>query len=402
MTDDTLLAAEARRHLEALCVTIPSRPVGSPGNRAATDYVARHLRSIGLPVDTPAFDCIHWVDGGATLTAGGVTFPVHTGPFSLPVECRGTLRVARTREDLESSDLAGAVLLVAGPLAAEQLMPRNFVFYNPEHHREYYRLYDACGARTIVAATGCNPAVAGGLCPFPLFEDGDFLIPNAYMSESDGLVLARHEGGDIDCSIRSDRQPSTGCNVIAGAGPRQGPKTVVTAHIDTKPDTPGAIDNATGVVVLLLLAGLLAREAPAGRVELAILNGEDYYAVPGQMRYLADPDNGPASISMVVNIDGAGYAGRPTAYSLYQCSEERSRALRGLFGGDTDFVEGESWVQGDHSMFVMQGIPALALTSSGAMDDLWRTVAHTRADRADIVDAALLARCARMIHRMLR
>ncbi|MBK9392004.1 MAG: M28 family peptidase [Bacteroidetes bacterium] len=31
---------------------------------------------------------------------------------------------------------------------------------------------------------------------------------------------------------------------------------VVTAHIDAKKGTPGAIDNATGVIVLLLLSEL--------------------------------------------------------------------------------------------------------------------------------------------------
>jgi aminopeptidase YwaD len=61
---------------------------------------------------------------------------------------------------------------------------------------------------------------------------------------------------------------------------------VVLAHIDAKAGSPGALDNAAGVVVLLLLAELLAGDTLPSSIELVAINGEDYYSNPGEQLFL--------------------------------------------------------------------------------------------------------------------
>jgi aminopeptidase YwaD len=48
-------------------------------------------------------------------------------------------------------------------------------------------------------------------------------------------------------------------------------------------------------------------------------------------------------------------------------------------------VEVEPWYQSDHSLFVQQGIPAVALTSAAV--EALIPLTHTPADTLDIVDA---------------
>lgn len=60
------------------------------------------------------------------------------------------------------------------------------------------------------------------------------------------------------------------------------------AHIDSKQETPGAIDKASGTTILLLLAEMLAGYNGQMVVELAAVNGEDYYSNPGEMLYLKE------------------------------------------------------------------------------------------------------------------
>ena len=146
-----------------------------------------------------------------------------------------------------------------------------------------------------------------GVYPFPLIEDGDFNIPSVYMTEEEGNRLLFSVGRTVSLSSISTRVPGKGCNVVARKGSPSGQRIVVTAHIDAKKGTPGAMDNASGVVVLLLLAELLGEYTGGRLIELVALNGEDYYAVPGQMLYLAQNKDRFHEILLNINIDGAGY-----------------------------------------------------------------------------------------------
>jgi len=96
---------------------------------------------------------------------------------------------------------------------------------------------------------------------------------------------------------------------------------VFTAHIDAKRGTPGALDNAAGVVVLLLLAELLEDYAGRLAIELVALNGEDYYAAPGEISYLEHSRGRMDSTLLNVNLDAPGYRQGNTHYSLYGCPD---------------------------------------------------------------------------------
>jgi aminopeptidase YwaD len=176
---------------------------------------------------------------------------------------------------------------------------------------------------------------------------------------------------------------------VARRGP-QADRVTVVAHIDTKPGTPGAIDNATGVVVVTRVGELLASTPDDLGVELLLVNGEDHYAAPGEMHYLGSTDL--AQVRLAVNIDGAGYRGGPTASSAYGAAEQLDLAPLRAHG----LVAGPSWPQSDHMVFAMAGRPAVALTSSDS-GTVVREVAHSPHDTPDLVDLDLLEDAARGI-----
>lgn len=66
--------------------------------------------------------------------------------------------------------------------------------------------------------------------------------------------------------------PAGGLQEAATKGGRQGRLVVVVAHIDARMGSPGASDNASGPVVLLLLAELLASYAGQLGSELVAMN----------------------------------------------------------------------------------------------------------------------------------
>lgn len=389
------LGSRIQRYLHALCVDVPDRHVGGSGNRAATSLFAEVACDFGFDVEAVELPCLEWVSGECSLADATRGYSVHPGPYSLPFQGHVRLAAASTVEELEAGGLEGTALLLHGPITAEQLMAKNFVFFNPESHQRIVAAVEAAAPSAVIAATGINPELAGGAYPFPLFEDGDFDIPNAYMTDVDGEVLLQHVGQEVDLSIVSSRIPSTAEQPIAlKRGTGRG-RILLMAHIDSKDGTPGALDNAAGVASLLGAMELLQDYAGGPSLEVWPLNGEDYYAATGQMYFMRRNAGRLGDVLIGLNVDGAGHAGDRTAVSLYGVADDAAALVRAAMDRH-GLAEGPQWPQGDHSMLAMNGVPAVAVTSENAFF-ITSTIAHTPEDTVDKVDAEAVAGVSRFL-----
>ncbi len=115
---------------------------------------------------------------------------------------------------------------------------------------------------------------------------------------------------------RAERKPATGCNAIARKGGGQTQRAVLFAHIDSRMGTPGANDNASAVVVLLILAELLAGYAGSLGTELVAMNGEDHCSNPGEQPSLSYNAGKFDEIVLGNNLNDVAYHRSKNAYSL--------------------------------------------------------------------------------------
>jgi aminopeptidase YwaD len=178
-----ILYQKSVSYLKTLCEDIKDRSVGSAGNRQATDFFNKEISSFGWKSETSELKVVDWEDGGATLHAEDISFKVSVSPYSLGCNVKEELNSISKIEELERADISGKIILLYGEIAKEQLMPKNFVFYNPEEHQRIIALLEEKKPAAIVSATGRNVALAGGVYPFPLIEDGYFDITSVYMTE---------------------------------------------------------------------------------------------------------------------------------------------------------------------------------------------------------------------------
>jgi len=392
----TSLAENAARYLEFLCNEIETRQVGSNGNRQATAYVADTLSAFGYQVEMPSFDCVDWAGEKAELCIAGRNFEVFPSPYSLPCHTVAALRTAGTLAELQAVECKGEILMLQGELTCEQIMPKNFPFYNPELHQLIVSLVESKAPAAIVAATSRNPELAGAVYPFPLFEDGDFNIPSVFTTEEIGQQLLPYAGQTVSLLSQAQRIPSTGCNVIGRINPGAPSKITICAHIDAKIGTPGALDNAAGIVTLLLIADLLQNYTGSNEIELLAMNGEDYYGANGEKQYLEQNEGRLGRILSFVNMDGLGFQTGKTAFSFYNQTKERITAFRSILQKYPGIYEGEPWYQGDHMALVMNGVPAIAITSEKFME-IEQNYAHTAADVTALVDVQRLIEAARAV-----
>jgi len=390
----------ANDYLHKLCVEIDNRCVGSNGNRQATDFFADQISAFGFKTETPVFECIDWSHGEVKLMIDGKPYPVSVSPYTIGCDLEAPLAAASTPDELSSQDVSDSILLLHGEIAKEQLMPKNFTFYNPERHQQIVALVEEKAPLAIISATSRDPELAGGIYPFPLFEDGDFDIPSVYTTDDEGSLIAQQAGKQVILKFEATRTPSSGCNVVARTGQDSGSKIVIFAHIDAKINTPGALDNGTGVIVLLLLGELLKEISFKKTIEIVALNGEDYYSAPGEMLYLENNPNQMEDVFLGINIDAGGYSDGKTAYSLYDCPSDMASIIHQSFPEDSGFMEGEQWYQSDHSLFIMNQRPALAITSQKFMH-LSTYITHTAKDAPSLVDASKLVEIAIALRNLL-
>ncbi len=375
------------QYMEFFCNKLHSRCVGTVGNRDATDFFKRKLTDFGWLTEETSFTALDWNNEGATLVCNTQSFKVKTSPYSLGCSIHGQLVEADSIIKLEQNDLSGKIVLLHGELAQEPLMPKNFVFYNPDEHKRIIAALEKSGVSAIITATARHSALAGGVYPFPIIEDGDFDIPSVFMTEEEGNRLLTCCGQSVQLDSVATRIPSSGCNVTGRKGNNPGNRIVVTAHIDAKRGTPGAIDNATGIIILLLLAEHLKDLSFDGKtIELLAINGEDYYAVPGQMAFLNENKNQFDNITVNINIDCAGYYNGKTAVSLFDLPARLHKIALNLINDNDELVEGVPWYQGDHSLFLQNGIAAIVFTSQWFLDNIeTQNVTHTLKDTPSVV-----------------
>lgn len=401
--DKKALTEKIESHLKVLCSDIGERRVGSAGNRKATAYAKKVLKASGWQTESTELPVIDWKTDGATLTCGDQSFEVFSSHYSLGCSVQGELIVVNTVEQLEQADIQDKILLLCGEITSQQIAPKKFPFWNPEEHQHIISVLEHGNPQALICATERNSATAGGVYPFPLFEDGDFDIPSVYMKDTEGEKLLACAGKMVKLISKAERIPSTGFNVIGRNSERTKDRIVITAHIDTKIDTPGAIDNGTGVAIVLVLAELLKNYTGKYPIELVLFNGEDYYAAPGQIKYIEQNKGRFEDILLNINIDGAGYKEGLSFFSPFELPENVLDILHEVLWDTPEIKEGLPWYQGDHSVFLQQGCPAIAVSSQWFIENMeFQNITHTPKDNLSIVDYERVAECATGIEELIR
>jgi aminopeptidase YwaD len=360
------------------------------------------VQGFNWKVEPTVFQALDWDGNGAELSVEGTKFEVYPSPYSLGCELELELAEAGTLHDLDQLDCSGKIVLLHGDLAKEQLMPKNFIFFNPEEHQRIIASLERKNPAPIICATSHNASLAGGVYPFPLIEDGDIDIPSVFMTDEEGEKLLPEIGKQTSLISRTRRIQGNAYNLVARKGGASSKRIAISAHIDAKKGTPGAIDNATGVIVLLLLAELLRDYKGQIALELLPFNGEDYYAASGQMIYLDQNHDYWDDILLNINIDGAGFYLGGSALSPFKLPPDIQQGVDNLIQNHKGISEGIPWVQGDHSIFLQQGIPAIAFSSQWFINNIdSQDITHTPKDHPGIVDCEKVVEIAQAIHELI-
>ncbi len=249
--------------------------------------------------------------------------------------------------------------------------------------------------------------------------------PEALRATEDHVALALGSAG-----LRVERQlfEWRGREYHNVLGTRDGtdparPWVVVGAHFDSRPETPGADDNATGVAALLETARLLQGADLAATVQFAGWNLEELQALPlhyalgsraharflrGQGRrllgmlnlemlgYTAARQRLPAGVQLVRRIPREGnFLGAIGDWGSRALLEAFTRAAGAAVPVIPLAVPLRGWLlpdvrRSDNARFWDEGYPALLLTDTA---DLRNPHYHRPSDTVETLDFDFLTRC---------
>lgn len=153
----------------------------------------------------------------------------------------------------------------------------------------------------------------------------------------------------------------------------------------------------------MVLADLLKDYDGDKLIELVAFNGEDYYSVPGQMEYIKANQDNFDNIFLNINIDGAAYKIGNTSFSSFDLEASLEKKLEEIIKSYPGIVRGSKWAQGDHSIFLQSGIPAVAISSKWFIDNLeTQQITHTKKDNLEIVAPAKIIEIAEALNQFVR
>lgn len=367
---------------------VGERVLGSVKNKDLNQWLCEAAKKEGFATIHFPFICNYWKNGKSFIKQAGVPYEIGTGPFSGSYAGSRSLVKVGNMEELECACCEDGFLILTDTLCASPLMPKNFPFYYPEEHKLLIELLEKKNPAAVIAVTGKHPLC--GLNPFPLFEDGNFRIPNAYMNASTAKNILE-SNMPVYLEICSEVTKVNGCQLVAVKRkntPAAG-RIVICAHMDTKNDTPGALDNGAGLAVLVEVMKKLRNYNGPYDLEFVPFNGEEHYEVKGQLEYLNYVQNTKAAVELVINIDSPCMKGSKTAYSTYNFGRSLCNLVDHVLKEHLEIEKGMEWYAGDHAMFAFRGIPCMAVTSSNLFEAALE-LTHTPKDTADHVDLRLI------------
>lgn len=377
--DTEIIRKEIDNHLFMLCETIGERPTGSLNNRKAQDYIRKNLEACGYAVELQEFDVNGWIPVETRCTCAGKIIPVVANPYSPSCSVTAPAVPVKTKEELGMADLKGKIAILYGDLTREPLMPRNFRFYLHEEHRALLELLEEKEPAAIIMVSP-HPDHA-----IPVIIDGDFHLPSCTVAARDGAALLAHDGVPVSLIIKTEIQKTRSANVIGRKGKLSEKKIVLSAHFDTKFFTPGALDNASGVTALLVLARSIQEMDSSYNLEFVFFNGEECYCSPGESVYLDAGYCTPDRVFFGINVDGIGLLTHQTSISYYGTPEKIPGGIRAIERRYDHIARVDPWPQGDHMIFFMQNIPSLAFSTKADADEM-NALIHTAADTTAVLD----------------
>jgi hypothetical protein len=397
---DSGTSGEAAKNLFTLCDRIGSRFAGTEGYRQAAEFMLSRFRKYHLQdAHLEPFEFTAWRRGApATLVLQAPVLRAvdcYTLPYSAATEPGGvTAEIvdigAGTRDDLavNLNRIHSRIVLTSGTglhrgaiyAQCERAGAAGFILSNPEEGMQLH--------------TGSVGDVRGGA------------IPAVSIGCESGRQIQRFAMAGptrITLATQATMMQATTWNVMGELKGNEYPDelVIIGGHLDSHEIGPGAYDNATGAVMVMEAARLLAKQRRhlkrtirfigfAGE-EVGLL-GSHYHARThaAQLR----------KARFMLNCDMPAL-GRPRGLAFHKCPKAAAYMATLATQMESELLcQNREHCHSDHYPFILQGLPTAGL-AGGKIAPSVRHFVHMAADTVEKISLTDLRDCAAFVARIL-
>jgi carboxypeptidase Q len=392
------------RLMRTLCREVGPRPAGSVGMRRAIQVVTQALLDLGASnVHTEDVPIVAWDDGGSAmevLESAPRAFDSLQAPHSGSGVCSGRLVDAGDGSLAEVGHVGGSLQSAIALMAGRSVG----VMRNEPVARRIRLLEDAGAVGAIVVSSHPElPEVCW------LGARNGVAIPVLGVSGRDGAELAeRARSADVSVRLEARGQGREAIcqNLVADLGPAGESREVIVlgAHFDSFHLAPGAFDNLSGVVTMVVIAGALAplQERFVRKLQIITYTAEELGEYAGSRAYVRARAAELDRIRFALNLDSL-FDGTALGFGVMWSPPMRDYIARTLEKRHPEVeVRNLFCMSSDYLPFMLQGIPTGRPANWHSRFPRW---SHTWEDTGDKVTPAWLksnaAVCAQTLLAML-
>lgn len=333
----------ALNELQALVDSGP-RFHGTPGIDAANEFIRGRLVAMGLEVEGTEVRTPGWDPGASAVLE--VRAPIIRQLTCWPM--------------LWSGSSTGTVSAKLRPHGLQGLWADSMTW------TKFAAVVDDDVVAYIHARDG------GPAAPQPLPVGSDESVPHLAIGRIDGMQISEWIADGHEVEIRFSTECAHGGEAVSenltvripglGAG-----EVLVCGHYDTFWNTPGAYDNGSGTVALLLLAKEWIQNPPARAVQITFFTAEEWHLAGSRTTVMAKTLEELDALDYVVNLDGLGGGDLLEVFIGPEVFEEevvhQVRALGEATRDGLRIVSRFPPTYGtDHAAFYAAGVPSVHFT----------------------------------------
>ena len=390
MVGDIYTSREVMDNLTVLCDDFGSRFAGTPEERKAADFIADTFRRYGLKdVQLESYPYAGWSRGSGTLE---IVEPIQKSlhyislPYCPAGEITGDL-VSVGYGSPEEYNQLGETISGSIALAGSASKPGLGRWV---HRKEKYERAVLGGASAFIFVSehpGVGPETGS------LQDDSPAPIPGISICKEDGeflnRLMERNERVRLRICTTDINQPRTSWNIVADLPGTEypGEMVILGCHYDGHDISQGAVDPASGMVLVMEAARVLALYATdrIKRTVRFIAFGTEEIGLTGSFRYVDAHASELDRVRFVFNLDAAGGSSRKGVV-LHRWSELEPFFHRAAKEMAAEMPVGQNvHPYSDHFPFFLKGVP------TGHMGDpesapSGRGFGHTAYDTLDKVE----------------